>query len=46
MFTQVPVQPGQTSALLQYFGILLEQGIYIYQLAHLVMFEIKKLKSK
>lgn len=26
MFMQVPVQPGQTSALLQYFAILLEQG--------------------
>jgi clathrin heavy chain len=25
-FMQVPVQPGQTSALLQYFGILLELG--------------------
>ena len=26
MFMQVPVQPGQNSALLQYFGILLELG--------------------
>ena len=25
-FTQVPTQPGQTSPLLQYFGILLDQG--------------------
>ncbi len=25
-FQQVPAQPGQTSPLLQYFGILLDQG--------------------
>ena len=25
-FQQVPTQPGQTSPLLQYFGILLDQG--------------------
>lgn len=26
MFQQVPTQPGQNSPLLQYFGILLDQG--------------------